>query len=67
MRLDQFLTEHEISTDYFAAEVGAAHRVTVHRWMTGQRMPNRDFMSRITFATGGSVQPEDFYGHLIDE
>ena len=67
MRLDEFLTNHNISTTNFAAEVGAAHRVSVYRWIKGERIPSREFMSRITDATGGLVQPEDFYRHLLDE
>ena len=67
MKLNTFLTTNGISTERFAKEVGASHRVTVHRWSNGERLPSRKFMPLIVKATGGEVQPEDFYEDLIDE
>ena len=67
MTLRDFLTAYSVSPAQFAKEVGAAHRITVHRWTDGSRIPNRQYMRRIIDATGGRVQPADFYEHLLDE
>ena len=65
MTLREFLTQHNISHDQFAAEVGAAHRITVHRWTDGSRIPSREYMRKIVSATAGQVQPADFYEEYL--
>jgi hypothetical protein len=34
---------------------------TVHRWATGENIPDREGMADIVEATGGAVRPDDFY------
>jgi hypothetical protein len=65
MTLREFLTEHQISPGQFAKEIGAAHRITVHRWTDGSRIPSRKYMRKIVSATGGEVQPADFYREYL--
>jgi hypothetical protein len=65
MTLREFLTEYQISPGQFAKEIGAAHRITVHRWQDGSRIPSRDYMRRIVAGTGGKVLPADFYEDFL--
>jgi len=66
MELGHFLEKHSITCEQFASEIGASHRATIYRWINGTRMPNKEFMPKIVSATGGKVQPQDFYKKLID-
>lgn len=38
---------------------------TVHRWLNGEAIPRANSMARIVLATGGQVQPNDFYAEHI--
>lgn len=61
--LSKFLDDHGLSDADFAAQIGVS-RVAVSRYRSGARIPARDVMSRIVDATGGAVQPNDFYAGL---
>jgi predicted transcriptional regulator len=59
MTLDAYLTEHDMKDSEFALQV-RCDRSTIYRIRRGQR-PSPDLMVRIAEATGGLVQPNDFY------
>ncbi len=44
----------------FAKKIGV-NRDTLYRYRIGTKMPSRQTMRRIVEATGGLVQPNDFY------
>ena len=60
MKLSDYLEQHEISISAFAETIGTTH-ASVSRYASGDRCPNREAMRRIIEATGGKVQPNDFY------
>jgi hypothetical protein len=59
MKLADWLTVNSVSDDDFAARIETS-RQTVWRYKR-DRIPKPDVMTRITRATGGQVQPSDFY------
>lgn len=59
MKLSDFLKENDMSAAKFGELVGAS-RQKVFRWLSGN-IPRREHMNRIGEATGGQVQPNDFY------
>lgn len=61
MKLAQYLKAESITLEKFAAEVGAGNTATVQKWATGKRVPRPQFMTAILRATGGKVQPNDFF------
>lgn len=60
MTLDEFLSSSETTEAAFARRIGVAQQA-VNRYRRG-RIPERAIMRRIVEATGGAVQPNDFYG-----
>jgi hypothetical protein len=64
MKLENYLEEHEISTDRFAEMINVSNRMTVHRYLKGQRIPRPAIMNRILSATNGNVGPQDFFTSL---
>ena len=60
MQLRQYLTKRNIAIPAFAERIGVTQQA-VHRYLTGERLPRRDVMERIKAATGGAVQPNDFF------
>jgi transcriptional regulator with XRE-family HTH domain len=64
MTLDEFRKAEGWSLDRTAKELGisgASPARTVHRWITGQRIPRPRQMREIEVRTGGKVTPSDFY------
>jgi transcriptional regulator with XRE-family HTH domain len=59
MKLAQYLTDHNISPERFAAEVGVSVS-GMRKWMYGERVPRPDQMRKIADLTGALVEPNDF-------
>ncbi len=60
MRLRAFLQASEISETQFAELIGVKSRMTVHRYVRGQRVPNAKVMAKIEEVTKGLVSQRDF-------
>jgi predicted transcriptional regulator len=59
MKLLEYLTTKKETPNAFAIRLGVpAH--TIYRYLAG-RVPRPDIMSAVYKATGGKVQPNDFY------
>lgn len=64
------LTDHAMATRFnLAAErrgltESVSHR-GVQKWRAGQRVPRRDAMRVLFWATGGRVQPNSFWPELF--
>jgi len=63
MTLEQYLSLTGIKQKEFA-EKARLSQSTVSRLIRGKFSPSRDLLSRIYEATGGDVQPNDFYKQL---
>jgi transcriptional regulator with XRE-family HTH domain len=61
MRLDWYLEKNGIAVEQFAAEIGV-HRTSVYRFMKGLAFPRPSTIERITAATHGKVNANDFIG-----
>jgi hypothetical protein len=61
MKLSAFLESRKINPAAFAAGTGLA-RQAVHRYIAGERIPDKSAMAKIVAATEGEVTPNDFYG-----
>ena len=59
--LKAFLDQRGMSVESFRREVGAARRITVYRWLRGERIPAPGYMARIVALTDGAVTADDFY------
>lgn len=59
MQLSEYLRQHEISRGRFAELIGVKE-VTVGRYITGARFPDRDSLIAIKRVTGGAVTADDF-------
>lgn len=59
MKIDQYLKDHSLTDDQFAAQVGA-DRSAVTRWRNGTTIPSPARQVRIFEVTGGLVSPNDF-------
>jgi hypothetical protein len=60
MTLDAYLTDRNLKDGDFAAQV-RCDRTTIFRIREKGQRPSPDLMTRIVEATGGLVQPNDFY------
>jgi TorA maturation chaperone TorD len=60
MRLQEYLDHKNITASQFANEIGRAVS-TVTRIAKGQATPEPETMAKIVAATGGAVQPNDFF------
>lgn len=60
MRLAPYLEREKISDADFAEKIGVS-RQAVHRYRTGERVPDQPIMHRIAETTAGEVLPNDFY------
>jgi TorA maturation chaperone TorD len=60
MRLQEYLDHKNITASQFANEIGRAVS-TVTRLAKGQATPEPETMAKIIAATGGAVQPNDFF------
>lgn len=61
MTLSDYLTRGSISMNEFARRIGAKNARTVQRYIKQGRIPSGTMMARIVAATGGAVQPNDFF------
>ena len=59
MTLDRFLASQEITRAAFAARIGVS-RVTLQRYLAGDRFPRPDVLRRIATVTEGAVTANDF-------
>lgn len=60
MTLEKFLHDHQITEAAFAAQLGVS-QVTVHRYVKGQRFPDKDTILRIERITEGKVPPAAWF------
>jgi hypothetical protein len=60
MKLSAFLESRKISPGAFATGAGLA-RQAIHRYIVGERIPDKSAMAKIVAATEGEVTPNDFY------
>ncbi len=60
MKLAEHLKEQGISTDAFARTIGVSGEAA-RRYLKGERIPEPKVMVKIVLASGGEVQPNDFY------
>ena len=60
MKLSDYLKENRISVHQFAQTISVASRMTVHRYIKGERIPKPVIMKRITEKTKGAVTFNDF-------
>ena len=60
MKLMDFLDSRNLTYREFADQVDATAEA-VRLWVTGQRIPKREFMDKIKAVTKGKVRPNDFY------
>lgn len=65
MRLKDWMTSQNIGVPALAELVGAT-RQAVDGWARGRHIPRPDMMRRLVQATGGAVQPQDFYSDAPD-
>jgi TorA maturation chaperone TorD len=64
MRLQEYLDHKNITASQFAIEIGRAVS-TVTRLAKGQAVPEPETMTKIIAATGGAVQPNDFFADAM--
>ena len=62
MNLREFLGGYQGGPAAFAAALGVSAQA-VYRHLSGERLPRRAVMHRITQLTQGAVTAADFYGH----
>lgn len=60
MTLAEFLETQALTDTAFAARIGVTSEA-VRRYRLGARTPKRDMLAKIAEATGGAVQPADFF------
>lgn len=60
MKLNQYLTEKNITPEAFGALIGGVSESGVRKWIYGERVPRPEQMRRIAEVTNGSVEPNDF-------
>lgn len=61
MTLSDYLAEAQLGRRQFAKVIGVSPEA-VRRYLNGERMPDREVMSRIALATGCKVTANDFFG-----
>lgn len=61
MKLRDYLADRKKSYAAFAARIGVRQAKSIGRYVNGERIPQKKIMDRIVLATGGLVQPGDFY------
>lgn len=61
MRLSEYLDEKKISDADFGLRIKVT-RQAVHRYRSGERLPDQPTMERIFRETGEQVTPNDFFG-----
>lgn len=66
MTLAQYLQSREMTEAAFAAGLNVS-QVTVHRYIKGQRFPDREMILRISELTGKAVAPADWFATSQDQ
>lgn len=61
MKLTDYLTKTNTPLPVFAERIGVS-KESARRYRNGERIPERDVMVSIYYATSGKVSPNDFYG-----
>lgn len=59
MKLGDYLTLRNLGDADFGALIGVS-RQAVHRYKTGERVPEWPILAKIKEATSGAVTPDDF-------
>lgn len=59
MKLADYLKQNDMRMGEFANRIGTSH-ATVSRYISGARQPTWKILERISAATDGAVQPQDF-------
>jgi transcriptional regulator with XRE-family HTH domain len=59
MKLAAYLAEHNITDADFGALIGVT-RQAIHRYKTGERVPEWPVLAKIKEITSGGVSPDDF-------
>ncbi len=59
MKLAAYLFENQIADADFATQIGVT-RQAVHRYKTGDRVPEWPVLAKIKEITSGTVSPDDF-------
>ena len=62
MKLDEYLSQNDISPQEFGRRLGVKSPSTVYRYMCGKRLPDKYMMKKIADLTDNLVLPNDFYG-----
>jgi len=65
MRLSEYLMRNNIRPVDFAAQIEVKSRMTLHRYLVGNRVPSPAIMKRIETATKGAVTRADFEHHPL--
>ncbi len=60
MKLKTYLTQNNLTEAEFGEKAGLS-QAAVNRYCAGKRIPDKDAMPAIIAATGGAVQPNDFF------
>ena len=60
MRLDAYLSRHNLSVAEFAKPIGLT-RQGVHLLVRGKRLPRLETIQKIAAVTSGKVSVQDFY------
>ena len=60
MTLNEYLRTKPLAIEDFALQVGASE-AAVKKWLRRDRLPRPAMLAKIEAATGGQVQPNDFF------
>lgn len=64
MTLKDWLEAEGVTVPRFATRIGRTNEA-VRRYVTGERIPDRETMPLIVTATAGRVSPNDFFGIVV--
>ncbi len=60
MNLQEYLSKSDLTPSEFAMCIGVTVK-SIHRYLKGERVPEKDIMARIRDKTGGNVTADSFY------
>lgn len=63
MDLHSYLATNNVRPSDFAVRIGVT-LTALQRYLDGERRPKADILERIHRATGGAVQPNDFFAFV---
>ncbi|MEM6259412.1 MAG: helix-turn-helix transcriptional regulator [Planctomycetota bacterium] len=66
MKLSDYLITQQLGPAEFARRIGVG-RMSVHRYISGERFPRPDVLARIARETAGQVTPNDFLTQVSDD